>query len=642
MNTIQTEKTMNTPVSGTGFFKKILGATALLACCAVPSLAQPPIDLAATSFDVNCATALQYRMKWQDNRQVSGVTFAKDNLGTLEAPYLFGIPPKTITKDADGYIVSINAGMNSSNKGMFILNKFYPEGKTDATAIAVFQYEYVHPTLDIRPAVVKTDAYNNIYVAGGSASGQGFLTKFDAAGKVVWEKTYINGEFYDLAIYNGKGVPSDLCIYGIIDYNTSISSGEVVKYNASGTKLWNANCWTGLIISIAVDEVSASSILTPAGHRVYITGGYGTDHSSSIAKAASVAPANGSAVWQDSFTGGSSTIASNRNFGRKVTTDGAGRVFVLADVYTDDGGDDAGLLRYSISPAIGTDGEAKPFWFVKHDCNDGYRYDKDVVDMEIRPDGSEIFLLVNIYDYAYSSNVANYNARVIKCSNTGSRVWASSTLPLNQVAKYGVDLELLPNGKIAYLSNLLTSSSRVARSYASVGLTVLCDVSGQTSSESAAPYIAPGNTQTVGTGLCVDANNDMYVNGYSVNNPVREDGKVSVLSTAASNIAFKAQPKTEEVIDGPLRRFQPEETSSMNELATTYLYPNPSKGNATLYFGSDVLKQINVYAFDGKLVKSLSTTDNAVVLHLEGAAAGMYSVQVITDKDRSLYKMIIE
>ncbi len=624
--------------------KKILKTIVCVLACANISQAQP---IAAVAVDPYSAPGTQYRIKWQDNRVVSGISFGEYTESATD-PYHYSAMGKTIVRDADGYIISINPGIKSSGKKMLVLNKFNPTGNSNLSASSVFQNEYVHSTLSIQSAVVKVDAYNNIYVAGGSDIGKGFLTKFDPNGNIVWEKVYDSEEFYDIAIYNGYGSSTAVNIYGIISSSGTTGGGprQIVKYNAAGTKLWNVSYWgsTASIYSIAIDETSSSSVLTTDRHRVYITGGYGTDHSSSIAMLAAITPSNGNVIWEDKFTGGSLTIASNRNYGKKVMTDGAGRIYVLADVYTDGGYNDAGVLRYSISPAIGTDGEAKPSWFVKHDSDNGDRYDVSVVDMEIRSDGSELFLLVNIKDYTYSGDIiSNYNTRLIKCSSTGSRVWTSSP-QVTTKAKYGVDLELLPDGRIVYLSKLVTREpDKYSHPFESSSLTVVYNITGNTSSESAAPYTASGNTQTIGMALCVDGDNDIYVNGYSLNNPVKSNGTAPIVSSAATNIAFKKTTvPTDGIIDPPMPRGTNVDNISSLENISSELYPNPSNGSATLYFGSTAEKQVKVYSFDGKLIKEFNATDSSIQLDLENVAKGIYSIQVIMESERTLHKMIID
>jgi hypothetical protein len=70
------------------------------------------------------------------------------------------------------------------------------------------------------------------------------------------------------------------------------------------------------------------------------------------------------------------------------------------------------------------------------------------------------------------------------------------------------------------------------------------------------------------------------------------------------------------------------------------LYPNPTSGELTISSDSN-LKAINVYNVTGQLVNSYSAISNTNYL-LKITTAGLYSVQIITDKGSAYKKVIVQ
>ena len=655
------------------FFAKSLQALAIICCFTNVSRAQVP-DIDADYYE----TVTKYHLNWEDN--IIDDNRYGTNIGSdAQSPYGDYAMGKMMCTDNSGDIVSINPGYASDGTYFIYINKYRPsvsptvgpgggtgivEGvdvavKAEVTPPVIFQSYYVHSSLTrARPNIVKTDHSNNIYVAGSSYEGKGFLTKFDPDGNMVWEKIFNDDDFYDIAIYNGNGTTANARIY-------AVGSDHVVKYKLDGTVVWsksNALGDNGSIFSVTVDEVSSSATV-PAfgGHAVYITGCYYGIHSSSIAKVARISLTDGNIVWMDRFTG---NMTESINVGRKVVTDNAGNIYVLADLSFSYGAD-CTTRKYAFSQSSSEGVEATCDWVQAYDQNGyggpgGNAVDILVANDNITATGTCVYVLTNtVYVGKYHSN-ASITLLKYKASD-GSLLWRNMTQALGSPVK-GIQLQLMPDGRLATLAGESQRYDKVTyENFFETVLIQLYGTNGARSTESPDTYVCPGFKRTVGMGLCIDANNYIYVNGFSTNMaPNAAVGQSIEKTSARTNLSFVKTTDRVYHEGGPLGISKKDHSNNIEaatELAATTginantsvglsasikILPNPNTGNAMLYFEFPGEKEVKVYALNGKLVKEFSTTESSAPLNLENIPKGIYSIQVISANQNFYQRMILE
>jgi outer membrane protein assembly factor BamB len=135
---------------------------------------------------------------------------------------------------------------------------------------------------------ITLDSSNNIYVG---SSGAGYFAKFDNAGTVLWSRDVAQGGA-KLNIRSMNVDSSDnVYVHGYINDNvTSMNKQIVMKYNSSGTVLWQrkiGHAWIG----------NASGYTTPAGD-TYLIGTSNDAGSTAGVKAVTIIKYNSSGTLQ--------------------------------------------------------------------------------------------------------------------------------------------------------------------------------------------------------------------------------------------------------------------------------------------------------------------------------------------------------
>lgn len=134
------------------------------------------------------------------------------------------------------------------------------------------------------------------------------------------------------------------------------------------------------------------------------------------------------------------------------------------------------------------------------------------------------------------------------------------------------------------------------------------------------------NSYTLNFGADVDS---VFVNSYNLNIPFSPD---KILSNG-----YKANNTRDGLITNG--------TMSTNEISTfsVNIYPNPSSGILNLNFEKTPTNLIlNVFDLSGKNVYTKNTSGNSITkqYHLENLPKGIYIIQIIADKQKSIFKWI--
>lgn len=165
---------------------------------------------------------------------------------------------------------------------------------------------------------IVTDSSNNIYVAGyGTASGTtqfAYLVKYNSSGTIQWQR-YLIASSSSVELFNGVTIDSSGNIYcvGSSKYGTATYSTMLVKYNSSGTLIWQRK------LSGSGNTYGQGISIDSSGN-LYITGYTisGAFNLGFIAKYNS----SGSILWQR-------TISNNNNANLySIAVDKKGNIFV--------------------------------------------------------------------------------------------------------------------------------------------------------------------------------------------------------------------------------------------------------------------------------------------------------------------------
>jgi|GEM_PF-3776369 len=86
---------------------------------------------------------------------------------------------------------------------------------------------------------------------------------------------------------------------------------------------------------------------------------------------------------------------------------------------------------------------------------------------------------------------------------------------------------------------------------------------------------------------------------------------------------------------------EPLSVSTRNENATFELFPNPSSESTTIQ-SPDIIQEFILRNNVGLMIRRLQPFSERVELNLNGLAAGIYLVEVITEKGRGVQKLVVE
>jgi len=326
---------------------------------------------------------------------------------------------------------------------------------------------------------IAIDKKNNIYVVGytfsyGLGGDDVYLLKINSNGEILWKKTWggPNGEIgYSITIDN----ISNIYITG---YTHSFGEGEsdafIVKYNSTGTQLWNTT-WGGSEIdvgkSIAIDNTS----------NIYITGytrNFGAGESDAfIVKYNST----GAQLWNTTWGG------DNTDLGHGITIDNKSNIYVTG--YTDvfgPGESDAFIVKYN---STGTQLWNKTWGGVGHDFANAITQDNET----------------NVYitGTTYSFGAGKSDIFIVKYNSTGTQLWNKTWGQSNIDLGKDITVDNINNiyitGKSKYES--YDETDYIILKFDSIG-NILSTIKSNREND------------YTGQGIIVDSLNNLYLTGY--------------------------------------------------------------------------------------------------------------------------------
>lgn len=189
---------------------------------------------------------------------------------------------------------------------------------------------------------IVTDTSNNIYVAGyGQSSGTtvfGYLVKYNSSGAIQWQRYLIASSSSDEG-FTGVAVDSSGNIYcvGYSKYGTATYSAILVKYNSSGTVLWQRKLSGSA-------NTKGLGVSLDSSNNLYITGT--TISGSFILGFIAKYDSSGTILWQR-------TISNNSDASLySIVVDINGTIFVCGLAYL--GGSNAGVTTVNSFPNDGS------------------------------------------------------------------------------------------------------------------------------------------------------------------------------------------------------------------------------------------------------------------------------------------------
>jgi len=240
---------------------------------------------------------------------------------------------------------------------------------------------------------IAIDAGGNIYITGYTTNNA-FILKFDSSGTLLWNTTW-GGPSFEVGF--GIAIDSGGYIY-ITGYTTSYGAGIsdtfIVKYNSSGTQLWNTT-WGGLLVDIG------SGIAIGSSGNIYITG-Y-TDSSGAGNRDAFIVKydSSGTLLWNTTWGG------PNNDGGKGIVIDSGGNIYITG--FTN--GNEVGNVYALI---VKFDSSGTPLWNTTWGGLYGDEGDGIAIDS-----GGNIYITGNTY--SYGAGIAD--AFIVKYDSSGTQLW---------------------------------------------------------------------------------------------------------------------------------------------------------------------------------------------------------------------------
>lgn len=248
----------------------------------------------------------------------------------------------SIALDAAGNIHVTGYSTNPAGLLDIVTIKYDPSGAELWTA--VFNGSSGH--ID-KAHYIAVDNSGNVYVTGESVSigtSYDFITlKYASSGALLWARNY-NGTGNKADVGHNLHIDGsgNILVAGHSIGVTNLYDYAVVKYDPSGTELWNAR-YNG---PAGGEDWARAVTCDPAGN-VYVTGysaGSGTNYDFATVKYNS----GGVEQWVQRFDG----TANGNDRANTITVDNAGNVYVAGGVLNISSNSDFALLKYNTAGAL--------------------------------------------------------------------------------------------------------------------------------------------------------------------------------------------------------------------------------------------------------------------------------------------------
>ena len=419
---------------------------------------------------------------------------------------------------------------------------------------------------------IAVDAVGNVYVTGystGLTSFKDIITvKYSSSGNVVWSSRY-----------NGLGNDDDLASAIAVDglgnvfvtgYSVGLISSEdflTIKYNSAGTELWIDTYDNPEMNDI---DIANAMILDGSGN-IYVTG-YSIGTGSAEDFATVKYNALGDELWVRRYNG----TGNDYDITSAIAVDGSGNVIVTGFSAGNGSSEDYATIKY--------DPQGNSLWVNRYNGNSN---SYDISTSVAADDQGNVYVTGYSYDEITSEDYAT-----IKYSPDGNQLWVSKYNGTSGEYDIATSVKVDFKGDVyvtGYSFDFDTKENYATVKYNSAGSEIWVQV-----------YNGASDGSDIASALFTDANDNVYVTGYSYDGP-----------NSVDYVTFKySQTVGINQISG----------SVVNGYELKQNYPNPFNPVTNLEFGIAKLGYVSLKIYD-ILGKEITTLVN------ENLNPGTYSVE---------------
>ncbi len=409
---------------------------------------------------------------------------------------------------------------------------------------------------------IAVDAVGNVYVTGystGLTSFKDIITvKYSSSGNVVWSSRY-----------NGLGNDDDLASAIAVDglgnvfvtgYSVGLISSEdflTIKYNSAGTELWIDTYDNPEMNDI---DIANAMILDGSGN-IYVTG-YSIGTGSAEDFATVKYNALGDELWVRRYNG----TGNDYDITSAIAVDGSGNVIVTGFSAGNGSSEDYATIKY--------DPQGNSLWVNRYNGNSN---SYDISTSVAADDQGNVYVTGYSYDEITSEDYAT-----IKYSPDGNQLWVSKYNGTSGEYDIATSVKVDFKGDVyvtGYSFDFDTKENYATVKYNSAGSEIWVQV-----------YNGASDGSDIASALFTDANDNVYVTGYSYDGP-----------NSVDYVTFKySQTVGINQISG----------SVVNGYELKQNYPNPFNPVTNLEFGISELGFVSLKIYNelGREISTLVST----------------------------------
>lgn len=447
---------------------------------------------------------------------------------------------------------------------------------------------------------VAVDASGNVYVAGyttGLASFKDFIIiKYSSSGNFLWSSRY-----------NGLGNDDDLASAIAVDglgnvivtgYSVGLISSEdflTIKYNSAGTELWIDTYDNPEMNDI---DIANAMILDGSGN-IYVTG-YSIGTGSAEDFATVKYNALGDELWVRRYNG----TGNDYDITSAIAVDGSGNIIVTGFSAGNGSSEDYATVKY--------DPQGSSLWINRYNGNSN---NYDISTSVTADDQGNVYVTGYSYDDLNSEDYAT-----IKYSPGGDQLWVSKYNGTSGEYDIATSVKVDVKGDVyvtGYSFDFDTKENYATVKYNSAGSEIWVQV-----------YNGASDGSDIASALFTDANDNVYVTGYSYDGP-----------NSVDYVTFKYS-----------------QTVGINQISNSIVngyelkqnYPNPFNPVTKINYELPVTNYVSLKVFDisGKevsvLVNQVQTQGSyEVSFDASNLTSGIYYYKLETNSFSAAKKMLL-
>ena len=481
-----------------------------------------------------------------------------------------------------------------------------------------------------------------------------YIVKYDNSGNELWAKTVggncnswgtgIKTDAHGNCYVTGYFDNSAIIIFGSDTLSSAGSSGPlnffIAKYDSLGNVLW-AKTANG---TINQSMGNGPSINIDVNGNVYVTGTFGNNPIINTITFSNVIltgfgksdifivkyDSSGNVLWAKCVGG------SNNDFGTGISLDANGNSYITGYFGS------TTLAFDSITVTNNSNGNSIIF-VAKYDSLGNVIWAKSsgtysCLKPSISIDANGNSYITGFFNTNYAvfgnitlTNVCDESIFIVKFDSLGNVVWAKSAggVSTDSDEAHSIITDAKGNSYVTgFFQGMLTfGNTAVLTSTGSLDIFVAkYDSSGNV----LWVQKAGGDDNDVGNGISIDANGNSYITGYCYSSyAIFGNSGWANCGNTNNSIVFVAKLKN--VTIG---------ITEVNNLANKVnVFPNPTNGCFILSVPPET-KEIHILNSLGQIMENV-TVDNQTILNFEIIKSGIYFIQIITDKETAIKKLIV-